>query len=271
MRAGLRSAVLLGLCLATAALAGCGGGDDDPRSRVRAYLDSANELQRGAADELKRAGEDYVAFARGELRPRVAVERMERNESDIRATRDKLAGLRPPREAVALHSQLQRVYDMNLDLAHETSLLAAYERSSDQALAPLDRYNRQLGTALRRADGPGQQARALDRFAVRLRTLLRGLGELDPPLVMRVPHADQVARLETTRSLALRLRRALKAQDAERVARLLKRFRSGARERRPRRKLARRALAQYERRYSQLNDAYADLYRELARLDKSLR
>ena len=271
MRVAARSAVALGLCLALAALAGCGGDDDDPRTRVRAYLDSANELQRGAADELKRAGEDYVAFARGELRPRVAVERMERSESEIRATRDKLAGLRPPREAAALHSQLQRVYDMNLDLAHQTALLAAYERGSDRALAPLDRYNEQLGTALRRADGPGRQARALDRFAARLRGLLRRLGELEPPLVMRVPHADQIARLESTRSLAVRLSRALEAQDAERVARLLKRFRGGASERRPRRKLARRALTQYERRYSQLNDAYANLYRELARLDKSLR
>ena len=53
---------------------------------------------------------------------------------------------------------------------------------------------------------------------------------------MRVPHADQIARLEATRSLAQRLRRALEAEDAERVARLLKRFRSGASERRPRRR-----------------------------------
>jgi hypothetical protein len=271
VRAGLRSAVAIGLCLALAGLAGCGGDDDDARSRVRAYLDSANELQRGAADEFKRAGEDYIAFARGELRPRVAVERLERSESDIRATRDELAVLHPPREAVALHSQLQRVYDMNLELAHETALLAAFERSSDKALAPLERFNRQLGTGLRRADGPEQQARALERFAARLRTLLRELRALEPPLVMRVPHADQIARLESTRSLAVRLRRALQDQDAERVARLLKRFRSGASERRPRRKLARRALTQYERRYSQLNDAYADVYRELARLDKSLR
>ena len=266
MRAALRTAVLLALV----ALAGCGGGDD-PRTRVRTYLDSANELQRGAAEQFKRAGDDYLAFARGELGPRMAVRRLERSESDIRATRDDLAVLRPPREAVALHSKLQRVYDMNLDLAHETSLLAAYERESDRALAPLDRYNRRLGAALRRAQAPEQQARALARFAARLRAVLRRLGGLEPPFVMRVPHADQLARLEATRSLADRLRRALEAQDAERVARLLRRFRSAASERRTRRVLARRALIQYERRYSQLNDAYADAYRELSRLDKSLR
>ena len=188
---------------------------------MRTYLDSANKLQRGAAEQFKRAGDDYLAFARGELRPRTAVRRLERSESDIRATRDDLAVLRPPREAVALHSKLQRVYDMNLDLAHETTLLAAYERSSDAALAPLDGYNRGLGAALRRAKAPEQQARALARFAAQLRAVLRRLEGLEPPFVMRVPHSDQLARLESTRSLADRLRRALDAQDAERVARLL--------------------------------------------------
>ena len=238
---------------------------------MRSYLDGANKLQRGAAEQFKRAGDDYLAFARGELRPTSAVRRLERSESDIRATRDDLAGLRPPREAVALHSKLQRVYDMSLELAHETTLLAAYERTSDQALAPIDRYNRSLGAALRRAQDPEQQARALARFAARLRVVLRRLEGVEPPFVMRVPHADQLARLDATRSLADRLRRALDAQDAEGVARLLKRFRNAASERRPRRLLARRALTQYERRYSQLNDAYADAYRELSRLDKSLR
>ncbi len=266
MRAVLRTAAALALV----ALAGCGG-DDDPRSQVRAYLDSANRLQRGAADEFKRAGQDYVAFSRGELGPRVAIQRLERSETDIRATRDRLAGLHPPRAAVALHSKLQHVYDMNLELAHETTLLATYQRGADRALAPLDRDNRSLDAALRRAEGPGEQARALARFAARLSAALRRLGPLEPPLVMRVAHADQIARLESTRSLAQRLRRALEAEDAERVARLLKRFRSGAGERRPRRGLSRQALNQYERRYSQLNDSYADAYRELGRLDKSLR
>jgi hypothetical protein len=266
----MRAVLLVAAVLALVAPAGCGG-EDDSRSRVRAYVDSANQLQHGAADEFKRAGEDYLAFARGELGPRMAIERLERSESDIRATRDRLAGLHPPREAVALHSKLQRVYDMNLELAHETTLLAEYERGSDRALAPLDRYNRSLSAALRRADRPEPQARALARFAARLGAVERKVERLEPPIVMRVPHADQLARLEATRSLAQRLRRALQDEDAERVARLLKRFRGGASERRPRRGLARRALLQYERRYGQLNDAYADAYRELARLDKSLR
>ena len=267
MRAALPAAALV---LAVAALAGCGG-DDDPRSRVRAYLDDANELQHGAADQFKRASDAYLAFSRGELGPRVAVRRLERSETDIRAVRDRLAALRPPREAVALHSKLQRVYDMNLEFAHETALLAAYQRSSDAALAPLGRYNRRLDAALQGAEGPEEQAQALGRFAARLRTVLVRLDRLELPFVLRVPHADQLARLEATRSVAQRLRRALDAQDAERVALLLRRFRSGSDDRRPRRKLARRALRQYERRYSQLNEVYADVYRELSRIEKSLR
>ena len=259
------------MLLALAVLAGCGSGDDDPRSRVRAYLDSANAVQRGAGDELKRAGDAYTAFARGELGSRAAVRQMERSESDIRAVRDELAALQPPREARPLHSKLQRVYDMNLELAHETALLAAYQRRSNRMLAPLDRYNRALDASLRRAEGPDEQASALARFAHRLRGVERKLERLDLPFVLRVPHGDQLARVQATRSLAERLRGALEAQDAEGVARLLKRFRRAGDERRPRRKLARRALVEYERRYRQLNDAYAEAYRELARLDNTTR
>jgi hypothetical protein len=160
---------------------------------------------------------------------------------------------------------------MNLEFAHETALLAEYQRSSNAALAPLGRYNRRLDAALQGAEGPEEQAQALGRFAARLRTVLVRLDGLDLPFVLRVPHADQLARLKATRSVAQRLRRALDAQDAERVALLLRRFRSGSDDRRPRRKLARRALRQYERRYSQLNEVYADVYRELSRVEKSLR
>ena len=268
MLAPFRAAAVV---LVLAVIAGCGSGDDDPRSRVRAYLDSANAVQRGADEELERAGDAYMAFARGDLRPRAAVRRLERSESDIRAVRDELAALQPPREARPLHSKLQRVYDMNLELAHETALLAAYQRRSGAVLAPLDRYNRSLDASLRHAEGPAEQASALTRFAGRLRGVERKLDRLDLPFVLRVPHADQLARLEATRSLAERLRDALEAQAAERVARLLKRFRGAGDERRPRRRLARRALAEYERRYSQLNDAYAEAYRELAHLDQSTR
>jgi hypothetical protein len=254
-----------------AALAGCGGGDDDPRSRVSDYLDGANALQQRADGQFKRANAAYAAFARGELRPRVAVERLQRSEADIRTARDELAGLHPPREARAFQSKLLRVYDMNLELAHETALLADYRRGSDAVLAPLDRYNRRLGAALRRANGPDDQTGALRVFATRLGGVIRRLEALEVPPVLRIQHQDQIARLGATRSLADRLRAALEAQDAEEVARLLKRFRSSAGERRPRRRLSRRAIKQYNRRYSLLNDAYADVYRELSHLDKTLR
>jgi hypothetical protein len=252
-----------------AALAGCGGGGD-ARSRVREYVTSANAIQRGSTDEFKRANEAYKAFARGELRPGVAVTQLSRSEHDIRAARDKLADLRPPREAEALHVKLEQVYDMNIGLAHQTVLLAAYQRSSDKVLAPLGAENRRLTSALGNAAGPQDQSAALRRFASRLGGILNALRALAPPRVLRVPHADQVRRLEATRTLADRLRRALDAQDAQEVALLLKRFRQTASQRRPRRALARRAIAAYERRYQRLNDAYANVFRETSRLDKTL-
>jgi hypothetical protein len=266
VRAG-RHPVLLGLLL----LAGCGGSGDDSRDQVRAYVERANQMEQGATAELQRANDAYVAFARGELRPGEALRKLQRGEDDLRAARDRLEGLRPPQDAKALHAKLQRVYDMNLGLAHETALLAAYQRDSQAALAPLDRANQALRADLDSADGPAAQAGALARFSARLRRSLSTLRSLQPPPVLRVQHADQIARVARTRSLADRLRAALDAQDAEQVATMLQRFRRASRSGASHRGLAKTALRRYERRYEQLNDAYADVYRELTRLDGATR
>ncbi len=266
MRAG-RHPVLLGLLL----LAGCGGSGDDSRDQVRAYVERANQMEQGATAELQRANDAYVAFARGELGAGEAVRKLQRGEDDIRTARARLAGLRPPQDAMALHEKIGRVYDMNLGLAHETAVLAAYQRDSQAALAPLDRANRALRADLDSAGGAAAQAGALARFSARLRRSLSTLRSLQPPPVLRVQHADQIARVARTRSLAGRLRAALDAQDAEQVATMLKRFRRASRGGAAHRGLAKQALRRYERRYEQLNDAYADVYRELTRLDRATR
>ena len=71
--------------------------------------------------------------------------------------------------------------------------------------------------------------------------------------------------------LARELRRALLVEDAERVARLLGRFRDAVSDRGAQRLLSDRALARYARRLEELGDAYADVQREHAALDRSLR
>ncbi|HET6551743.1 MAG TPA: hypothetical protein VFG79_24965 [Solirubrobacter sp.] len=249
----MRRAALALLC---ALVAGCGGGDD-ARTRVRDYIVAANGVQERLRPELKRTNDAYVAFSRGKLSPDDAVTRLRAGERATVRARAAIGALRPPREASGLDARLRRVYAMNVAFAHQTTLLATYQRGAAQALAPLARDNRRLRAALR-------------RFAGELSRALRRLRALEVPAVLGVSHRDQIRRLDATRVLSVRLRRALEANDAKGVARLLRRFRRTAPDRRPRRALARRAIADYQRRYRQLNDAYADVSRENVRLNRTL-
>jgi hypothetical protein len=262
VRAGLVS------LLAIAVLAGCGG-DDDERSAVRDYVDEANAILRERADEFKRANETYAVFAGGEPAADSAAT-LGQAESDIRAARARLVELRPPRDARRLHSELVRLFELNIDFARQTTLLAAYQDGAGEALARLERYEEGLSTELAGADAPAAQADALRRFADRLALTERRLRELEAPRVLLLRRRQQLLRLESTRELADDLRAALEARDGEQVAQLLDRFREHGRADSPGRTLDRRTIARYRRSYRRLGDAYADLTREHARLERTL-
>ena len=260
--------------LATAAvallgLAGCGGGDDD-RDAVERYIERANAVQQEFAPAFEDANLTYQQFAEGSMTPREATARLAQAEDAVRSARDELAGVEPPRDAQGLHSRLIRLFDMNLEFAHETALLASYQRGAAQALEPLAAADRRLQAGLDGADDAQQQVRALRRFGATVSRALDALGALEVPAILRPQHGDQVRRLTATQQLTRRLRASLEAEDAEGVARQLKRFRATADDRKPRKRLARRAIEQYTRRYRQLQDAYADLYRNQAQLDRAL-
>jgi hypothetical protein len=248
--------------------AACGGGPDR-RERVAGYLDDANAVQARWSGSFKSANEAYMAFSRSELSDTDAVQRLGQAESDIRAARAELGTLRPPADARALHDKLVRVFDMNIEFADQTRQLAAYVPAAESALAPLDAINRRLQRQLRRAGDAGVQARALAGFSSRLGRIVRELRDLPVPAVLRVSHGDQLRALGRTRSYAGRLRAALVDRDAQQVARLLEEFRRRPGSSKPRRKLAREAITRYNRRYQSLNDAYIEVRREEARLDKA--
>ena len=267
----MRGIGVIALVAGVLAVTGCGGSEPSEREEVTAYIRSVSAVTRSFALPFKQANEAYVAFTRSEIEQEVAVTRLERAHRDIEAARVKVTALRAPPAARRLHSQVIRLFDMNLAFASETLSLARYVPGADKALEPLD----EVGTRLRRRlrapnQSVNEQARALERFVQGINGILTDLRRLEVPLVLRPTHGDQVRSLQGSRDLAEALAQALRQRDAERVARLLDRFRSSLSERKPRRKLAAQAIKQYNRRYRALSDAYTDLAREETRLDRTL-
>jgi hypothetical protein len=264
----MRRVALLPLVLC---LAGCGGDERDAvRERTERYIASEQAVMRRAQPDFERANQAYIAYAKGELEPETAAEQAADAQRAIRNARDGVLVLDPPPEARSLHQTLLRYLDMNVELAGETSRLVRYVPAAAAVLAPLDRASRRLEAQLGRADGSGDQARILERFEAAVGSIGGDLRALKPPAVLAPAHGEQVRRLDATRRLAGRLRRALRAQDAERVSVLLKRFRSSASEPSGRRRLANQAVAQYNRRLRLLAAAYADVRREQTELARAV-
>jgi hypothetical protein len=266
----VRAWIVAGLLAASTGLVACGGNDHGPRDQVAAYIKHANAIQRAYAPQLKRANAAYVSFSRSQGSDDSAVAALTGARGDVRRVRARLRSLHPPAQARALHARLLRVFDMNVYFADETARLAAYQRDSQGATAPLAGIDRRLRSDLRTARAPKAQERALARFAAGLGVALRRLGALGVPRVLAPQHEAQVRRLTSIRRLAVELRTALRKQQANRVARLVKAFRGNGRAPAPSTPLTRRALADYNRRYRALAQANADLAREQARLDRSL-
>ena len=171
----MRPGAIVALSLTTLGFAACGGGPD-ARERVEDYLRDANRVQAGWADSFKQANDAYIAFSRSELDGNRAVVALDAAERDIRAAREALGRLRPPADARPLHDKLLRLFEMNIDFADQSALLAGYVPASERALAPLDGANQRLQRDLDAAEDAGAQARALERFSARLRRIRAGLG-----------------------------------------------------------------------------------------------
>jgi hypothetical protein len=266
----MRRVLLVLLPAMAAGAASCGGDNDSPRARVDEYVRGANAVQQRYAADFTRANQAYGAYARGELEPRRAEADLGRAEDALREARSDVAALRPPAEARPLHERLLRYLDMNVGLARQTARLAVYSPGADRALRPLDRANRGLRERLQDAREPAEQAAALQRFTRTLERIMRDLRSLDVPAVLALTHRDELRRLDSTRSLAERLRGALLDQDAEEVARLLDAFRERGADRGRRRRLAAKGIRRYNRRYEALTEAYQDIAREQGRLDEAL-
>src|SRR5713101_8140611 len=108
----MRRGVVLALLLALpASLTACGS---SARDKVNEYIKAANAIQDRAAPEFARANAAYKQFSQ-----------------------NKLANLHPPAQAKTLHRLLLHLFDLNIELAHETTLMGEYVPAATEATKPL--------------------------------------------------------------------------------------------------------------------------------------
>lgn len=262
------------LLVAVVCAAGCGSQEKTARKEVAAYIQRANAVQQRAAPAVRQAGAVYADQAKGRLAPARQLRQLRQlrgAEAALEGIRNELGTFSPPVEARRLHDLLLRVLELDVALTRQTVRLASYAREAPLVLEPLGPAGRRLDRRLKRQDAPKEQAAAIGAYVSTLDRMLRGLGRLEVPSVLRPTHEDQVRRLERTRSLARQLRRAAAAAEAGRLARLLLRFsKAGGTSALEERKLARRGLATYAAKLRRLESAQQRLVREQIRLNREI-
>jgi hypothetical protein len=260
-----RKATLLAL-LAVGLPAGCG---DDERDNVERYIAQANAVQQHYAPQFQQANEAYARFAEGELTSLRATGELTAAENALRDARAELERVKPPPSAAELHRRLLRVVGMNADFAGESTALARYLPAARKLLRRVGRIGETLRTRLRDAETPEAQAQALGRYARAIERRYDALYDLRPPPILLATHRAQLVRLSASSRLARQLRSASEARDSERVARLLLEFRKVSRQSEGG-QLTRRALREYNERYSAINRAAAAMRREQGKLEQRL-
>ena len=258
------------VAVAGLALAGCGGGDDDRRAKVDAFVREANSVQQESAPDFDRANQAYLSFSKGKLPPAQARVRLAAAEQSMRTTRDKIVALDAPDDARELKRRLVALFDADAAFAHESTLLASFAPGSVKAQKDLPAIGRRLSRGLKGAKTPAAQEAVLRRYAASVGRVVAALQPLHPPPLLLVRHHAQVQHLERVRSLALQLADALHRQDRQAVAKLLLRFKSlntsGSSD-----PLSPQALRAYNRRYLKVRGMSQAVEREQRRLQQSLK
>jgi hypothetical protein len=263
---------LLGLALVSAAVltqTACGGGDSR-REQVEQFVQDANAVQSRSGPAFDRANRTYANFSRGRLAVQDAQVQLAAAERAMRRTRDDIAALNAPKDARELQRRLVRLYDADASLAHESTLLAVFVPASAKAMSSLSGIGKDLTRQLRAAATAPGQIGALRRYAARVERVINRLQPLHPPPLLLDRHHRQIQHLVDVRTLSLQLVAGLRAQNRQRVARLLLRFRK-LNSQTSSTPLAADALDAYNRRYLGIRRKLQSVERERARLERTLR
>jgi len=219
------TSILAGLVMT--ALVACEG-DDDARADVARYVEHSNAVQQRFALAFRRANHAYLTFSRGELSPERALGQLGAAERTIGSARDELAALKPPAPRPAAARAAARVLrpEPSVRPANASTRRVPARRTRGAAAAAGDQPPAPV--APQRSNRGVRRPRHSPPLPRSLTQMQRALRAIDAPQLLRASHERQLRRLNTSRRLAQRLRRAILDADAAAVARLLQRFRQSA-------------------------------------------
>lgn len=241
--------------------------EDDTRSRVGAYVNSANRVQIQAEPELRRVNAVYRELQREPEKLASSGEQLGDAVDSLRRLHDRLTLLDPPDEAQELHRRLLALVALQVSFAAEVAELGAY-------LPKLQEHERALGTAGRalsrqlRSRTAAVQQRGLRAYAATLRKSAAALERLDAPPVLEPSRRSEVQRLRKLARLSDEIRAALEGRDAATVERALAELARASTARVT--EAERQAFVDYNVRLRRINDATLAVGQEQARLNASL-
>lgn len=203
--------------MGAAALADRGDGE---RERVARYIESVNRIQGGLGSELARVNRTYARFRTAESALATQAAELRGAERSLKLLEQQLGALAVPEAAERLQSQLLRLVSMQIDFAHELTMLGAYLprlATVQRELAPAgERVRRDLAAARTPAD----QARAFGRYSAALERVADGLAELSAPPVLEPARMAELRRLRNLSTISASLRTAIEEQRAAEIERL---------------------------------------------------
>lgn len=219
---------LLPLVLAALVVAGCG---KSTHGALTDYLNRVHDVETGMAAPLQQVTSANQSFAKSQKDPQLP-RRLASSERTLRTLRTRLANLTAPPEAHRLRALLLQIVDSEISLAHEVRQLAAFVPRYRIALAPLQPASNALQKKLA-ASAQGvaatmalnaSKASQLESYAATVGAVMSGVRALDPPPVWRATYEEQLASLDGLRSSSLALARAVRANQAQAIPPLLRRF-----------------------------------------------
>lgn len=185
--------------------------------RANDYIHDVNEAQRELSIEISRVNQANRAFSRSEPADELIPDLRE-SERTIAALRERIASLRPPREARELHEALLVLLAEQRAIAEEVTAMVVYLDTLAGLGPELDAAAASLTRELRAAETAEEQGVIFDAYARKVRGLRARVDAVTPAPAFEPTHRAFVRQLGQTSALTRRLAAAARAGDASAAA-----------------------------------------------------